>query len=557
MAEENTNPRKKIGIDDVRIGMYLEDVCSDKGVLLISNHIAISTEAQIESIRRRGVTTVTINIKKGRDVEGAKATVTNRIDEKSEADREAAYYLELDKAREIHTETVASAIRIGNPARWKEALTAKDASGNHKVELTVVIDTLYLESALYADLILPEASYAERMSLADIYPAHQVVYNRDEVIKPLHECKKPFEIMNLLAKKLLDLGDTDINPKEFWEKYRNEEDFTDEMLSVSPGRANVGTPLPYPKYPEGYTLVGTPDSLEAGRAKIDHDKKKVVGEPLTVAWLREHHGVAIWPMSWKRYKKHDADAPNKFFPSTDSKTIEFVWDYEEGGKRKGRYSQYNALIEKAGNEGPKGLAEIGMTKFPKTFFWFETVWNPYTNPAYKKYAEKFPFQLICGRVHHAMSGTQMVPWLGEIKAEGTWQPMNEKFSSEVPEAVPNGKEAMKTVKKTFAKNTYSVGTIWMNTEDAAKAGVKNGDLVELKTPLGYSTRGKIFASGGMRPGVIKMGFATGSRFSPGIGPAYESRKYTPSHNDLVDPDALSPITGFPAYADIMVAVRKI
>ena len=86
----------------------------------------------------------------------------------------------------------------------------------------MVIDTLYLESALYADLILPEASYAERMSLADIYPAHQVVYNRDEVIKPLHECKKPFEIMNLLAKKLLDLGDTDINPKEFWEKYRND-----------------------------------------------------------------------------------------------------------------------------------------------------------------------------------------------------------------------------------------------------------------------------------------------------------------------------------------------
>jgi anaerobic selenocysteine-containing dehydrogenase len=444
-----------------------------------------------------------------------------------------------------------------NPAAWKEALTAKDASGEYKVALSVFIDTLYLESALYADLILPEASYAERMSLSDIYPSHQVVYNRDEVIKPLHECKKPFEIMNLLAKKLRDLGDTDIDPKEFWKKYGTEEDFTNEMLSVSPGRANVGSPLPYPKYPEGYTLVGTPDSLEAGRVKIDDEKKKVVGEPLTVAWLREHHGVAIWPMSWQRYKKSNADEPNKFFPSTDTKTIEFVWDFEVDGKRKGRYANYNQLIEKAGNEGPKGLAEIGMTKFPKTFYWFETKWNPYTNPEYKKYAGEYPFQLICGRVHHAMSGTQMIPWLGEVKTEGIWQPMNEEFTAEVPEAVPAGKEAMMTVKKTFAKDSYSVGTIWMNADDAKKAGVKNGDLVELKTPLGHATRGKIFASGGMRPGVIKLGFATGNRFCAGLGPAYESRKYTPSHNDLVDPDAMSPIMGFPAYADMLVAVRKV
>jgi len=444
-----------------------------------------------------------------------------------------------------------------NPEVWIKALTAKDASGQYKVELNVFIDTLNLESALYADLILPEASYAERMSLADIYPAHQVIYNRDEVIKPLHECKKPFEIMNLLAKKLLSLGDTDIDPKEFWEKYRNEEDFVDEMLSVSPGRVNVGTPLPYPQYPEGYTLVGTPDSLETGKAKVDHEKKKVVGAPVTVAWLRENNGVAIWPMSWYRYKKHNADEPNKFFPNTDSKTMEFVWDFEEGGKRKGRYSSYNKLIEGAGGEGPYGLSEIGLNKFPKTFFWFETVWNPYTNPAYKKYATDYPFQLICGRVHHSMSGTQMVPWLGELKAEGTWQPMNEKFSCEAPEAVVGGKEAMQAVTKTFEKNTYSVGTIWMNSEDAARAGVKNGDLVELKTPLGNSTRGKVFASGGMRPGVIKLGFATGNRFSKGMGPAYESRKYTPSHNDLVDPNALSPIAGFPAYADMLVAVRKI
>jgi anaerobic selenocysteine-containing dehydrogenase len=97
----------------------------------------------------------------------------------------------------------------------------------------------------------------------------------------------------------------------------------------------------------------------------------------------------------------------------------------------------------------------------------------------------------------------------------------------------------------------------MNTDDAKKMGVRNGDMVKVENPLGKSTKGKVFASGGMRPGIVKIGFATGNRFSPGMGPAYKSRKYTPSHNDLVDPDVLSPIMGFPAYADIIVSVSKI
>lgn len=112
-------------------------------------------------------------------------------------------------------------------------------------------------------------------------------------------------------------------------------------------------------------------------------------------------------------------------------------------------------------------------------------------------------------------------------------------------------------KRKFADNTYSVGTVWLNSEDARRMGLKNGDLVELTYPLGKSTRGKVFASGGMRPGVVKVGFAAGGRFSPGIGPAFHSRKYTPSHNDMVDPDALSPIMGFPAYADMVVKVRRV
>lgn len=464
--------------------------------------------------------------------------------------------------RGYHYPIKAFFLRTGNVVytagpsyKWEDAITAKDAKGDYKLELMVVIDTLALESSMYADIILPEASYVERQSLSDIYPSHQLVYNRDAVIKPMYESKPPFEIMNLLAKKLHDLGDTDVKGEDFWKKYSKEDEFIDEMLAVSPGRPNVGRPLPYPQYPEGYKLYGTPDSLESGKAKVDHKSKKVHGTPLTVEWLRNNHGVAIWPMSWYRYRKHDADEPNHFFPKTSSKMIEFVWDYEEGGKRKGRYAKYNKKIEEADGDVPLGLQEIGFKKYPKTFFWFETKWNPHTNPDYKKYADEFPFQVIGGKVHHAMSGTQMIPWLGQVKAEGTWQPLNDAFEAEVSEA--DSQEVMKDMTMKFPANSFSVGTIMINDGDAKGMGMATGDLVELTNPLGKSTRGKIFATGGIRPGVIKLGFGAGGRWSPGMGPAYQSRKYTPFHNMLIDPDALSPIMGFPAFADMIVNIKKV
>jgi anaerobic selenocysteine-containing dehydrogenase len=450
-----------------------------------------------------------------------------------------------------------SVVTGSQPARWKEALTARGPDGKYTLELSVYIDTLNLEHALYADVILPEASYVERQSVSDIYPSHPMIYNRDAVIAPLHECRKPTEIMNHIARRLNELGDADLKGADFWEKYRTEEDFVNEMLAPAPGRANVGTPLPYPKLPEGYTLIGTPESLERGDVTIDHERKVVRGKPVTVEWLRANKGVAVWPMSWRRHLKTGTGEPNRVFPNTSTRLIEFKFDWQDGGKRFGGYSAHNQKIERAAGEAPEGLKRIGLSRFPSTFYWFETLWNPYTNPAYAKYGKEYPFQLICGRVHHAMSGTQMVAWLGENKAEGIWQPFNNAFEMEVPDAQPVGTEAVKVVKRKFPANTYAVGTVWLNDGDAKSLGLKTGDLVELSNPIGGKTRGKVFASGGMRPGVVKLGFATGARFSPGLGPAYASRAYTPSHNDLVDPDALSPIMGFPAYADMVVKVAKV
>ncbi|MFN3333322.1 MAG: molybdopterin-dependent oxidoreductase, partial [Caldilinea sp.] len=331
-------------------------------------------------------------------------------------------------------------IRTGNPVitgsntdTWIEALTAKDGD-DYRVELVVYIDTPFLETGLYADVILPEASYLERMSLSDIYPSHQLIYLRDFVLEKMYESKTQYDIAMALAHKLHEKGDPDIKPEDHWEKYPTEEDFWNEALKVAPGRNHCGYPLPYPQYPVNYKLLGTPDSLEEGRVTIDDEKKVVQGEPVTVQWLRQHHGVAVWPMSWGRFD-------NGGVLKTDSKKVDFVWDYtveKDGEKqRKGGYAKYNKLVEAAGEPTP-GLQEVGWEKYPATFYWFETLWNPYTNPDFARYKDEYPFQVISGRIHHAMSGTQMVDWLGRIPTEDLWMPLNDDRTVEEVIIGPDG-----------------------------------------------------------------------------------------------------------------------
>lgn len=448
-------------------------------------------------------------------------------------------------------------MRTGNPVitgsntqAWVDALTAKDGD-DYRVELVVNIDTPFLETGLYSDVILPEASALERMSLADIYPSHQLIYLRDFVIDKLYESKTQYDIMIALAQRLHEKGDQDIKPEDFWEKYSKEEDFWDEALTPAPGRSHAGVPLPYPNYPVNYKLLGTPESLEAGRVEINDEKKEVKGEPLTVEWLRAHHGVAVWPMSWHRFD-------NGGVLKTDSKKVEFAWDFEieSGGEmqRKGRYSKYNKLIEKA-QEAPPSLKKMGWEKYPTTFYWFETLWNPFTNPDYAKYKDEYPFQVISGRVHHAMSGTQMVDWLGRIPTEDLWMPLND--SRTVDEIVigENGPTHNgRTVH--IPEGSWCIGVIQMNRIDGEKLGLKTGDLVELQNPLGHSTKGKVYLVETIRPGVLRLPFGGGGRFSPGLGKTYDFQDVTPNANAIVDPDHFSPVMGMPLFGDMVVKVVK-
>jgi anaerobic selenocysteine-containing dehydrogenase len=418
-------------------------------------------------------------------------------------------------------------ITAGNSHDWIDALTLRDEDGEYRLELTVFIDTHINVTGKYADVVLPEAGFLERMGLSDVYTISPEAGIRDQVIKPLHDSKTDFEMMIALSDGLIRNGDTDVKAVDFRDRYRDEEAFINEVLSEAPGFYNIGQPLPYPDLPEGCRIVGIPDNPTA----ILNDKVIREGKPLTVEWLRKNQGIAVWPASYHRYKKADGE-PSGIYPRTQSKKFEFVFSrIEEINRRLG-------------------------THFPTTFYWSDCKWNP-KNPSFQELSKEYPFQLITGRVHHAMTMTSVCPHLGETETE-CMRPMNESFSYRMPGTggVPNTFGIPEDRDITFSKGSVSIPVFAVNRTDGETLGIKTGDLVTLQNPLKKSINGKVFLTDEIMPGVIKTAFGPGGQKASGIGFMNKTADYTPNINELHDPDNFNRLTGTPGFGDIMVKVIK-
>ncbi len=417
-------------------------------------------------------------------------------------------------------------ITAGNTSAWKEALTAKDGE-DYLLELMVFIDTHISETGKYADIVLPEAGYLERMGVSDVYTMSPEIALRDQVIKPLHQSKTPYEFMITLSEALINNGDPDIRAEDFRLKYINEEAFINDILSDAPGFYNVGQPLPYPDFPEGCLIRGLPDNPDAmwGNIILKH------GEPVTADWLRKHNGVAVWPASYYRYK-NSAAAPSGKYPKTGSNKFEFKFSYIEN------------------------INSTFGTDLPETFYWAESRWNP-GNTLYKNTYPEYPFQLISGRVHHAMTMTAVCPYLSETNTE-CMEALNDQFEYIMPECadVPNKTGLQDKRENSFRPCSVSIPVLAVNRAEGENLGLKTGDLVTLENPLGNRIRGKVFLTDEIMPGVIKTAFGPGGQKASGVGFMNQTSEYTPNINELHDPGNITSFTGSPGFGDIRVRLIK-
>lgn len=388
-------------------------------------------------------------------------------------------------------------ITAGNTDNWIKALTMKTGK-DYKLDLMVVIDTHINETGNYADIILTECSYLERMGIGEQYTINPEILLRERVIKPLYQSKSPFSIAKLLTKHLSEEGDKDINEKNPFKTFKKEEDFIDQLLKTSPSLYNIGQPLPYPDYPEGSLIIGVPDNPFV----YLNGKCISKGKLITVKWLRENKGKALYPASYYRYKTSQG-AASGIYPNTISKKFEF--HFKEIARLNKKY-QLN---------------------YPESFYWQEPAENP-KNGKGKEMHKEYPFQLVTGRTHHSMTMTQVCPYLSLLETE--------------------------TQRKI---DSAAIPVFLLHQKDGKSCHIKTGDLITLENPDGKRIKGKALISESIKPGVIKTTFGSGGRNAPGMGLSQQIADDTPNSNKLVSPAAVTSTTGMPGFGDIMVKIVEI
>jgi len=97
---------KRISIDELVVGMFVEDVFNKEDVLLLSADSIVANNDQISALRRQGVTGVYINTAKGKDVV---KKIPETVVSAEDPHREVEYYKELETARGIQRQTLATA----------------------------------------------------------------------------------------------------------------------------------------------------------------------------------------------------------------------------------------------------------------------------------------------------------------------------------------------------------------------------------------------------------------------------------------------------------------
>ena len=130
-SNEKESHLEEVDIDDVKLGMYIEDVVEGDGRLVVSENRKIRSTDQVKDLKDKGIKKVRINLQKGEDL-GRVEKVSDGHHQFEAPKREVEYFKELDKAVEVHkdglerTTEVLKAIREGKPFSVSTIKTAAE-----------------------------------------------------------------------------------------------------------------------------------------------------------------------------------------------------------------------------------------------------------------------------------------------------------------------------------------------------------------------------------------------------------------------------------------------
>ncbi len=371
--------------------------------------------------------------------------------------------------------------------------TAKTKEMFEKLDLVVVIDTMPSDTAMMADVILPECTYLEREDpIKSFGGAEPAIVLRQKVIDPMFETKPVIEIMRGLGEKL---------SKPLWEitkKY--DEDVQDDTKGMKPEEIEE-------YYKEnGFDLA---DDFQESQEEIN--KKMFVGKYGEKAWQELRANGVYYPNIDKYFKKIDNNT-YEYYPK-DKKDYSIAKLEESFDKD--AYLHDNCI-------NPKFIAEIK---------------RAFSTPSKK-------IECFLGGLER--KGVDPMPtWHDKdyVKVpEGKFKFVSGRHAQFTQDATQNNIMLLELMKENY---------IWINDEVAKKRDINFGDEVEVTSKVG-KIRIKAYPTPKILPEVVFYIHGFGAK----SGGLTFAQRTGASDNEIIE-DKIEPVFGSAIMHDTIVDVRKV
>jgi thiosulfate reductase / polysulfide reductase chain A len=374
--------------------------------------------------------------------------------------------------------------------------TAKTRKMFEKMDLVVVIDTMPSDTAMLADVILPECTYLERedpiQSFVGIEPA---IVIREKVIEPMYETKPVIEIMRGLAEKL---------SKPLWEitkKY--DEDVQTELESKPEDEF----------YKEGGYDLAEPFK----QTQVEINKHMLVSKHGEEAWdiLREK-GV-FYPGMLSHFKKINN---NTYQCYPKNKKYYSVLEIEE------KFDQDQSLSDSCES--------------------CESCVNPADIAPWKRSFNTPSKKIECYLGNMVSKGVDPMPkWKDEdyVKVPaGKFKFISGRHAQFTQNATQNNVMLLDLMRENYA---------WINDKEAHEMDIRFGDLLEIT-----SSSGKIRIKAYPTPKIVSETIF----FIHGFGAKSEGLTFAhrngASDNEIIE-GTIEPVFGCAVMHDTLVSVRKV
>lgn len=365
-----------------------------------------------------------------------------------------------------------------------------------KMDLVVVIDTMPSDTALLADVILPECSYLERedplRSFSGIEPA---IGLRKKVIEPMYDTKPVIEIMQGLSKKL---------SKPLWEITKKHDEDVIESLQQEDEEAY---------YKEnGFDL--TEPYIHSQK---ELNKLAFVGEYGEEAWAILREKGVYYPEMAKFFKKINNNT-YQYYP--EEKKVYSVLPIEEKTDPQLLPEEFLKSCDPCVN-----LADIAPWK--RTF-----------NTPSKK--------IECFLGNLAKKGIDPMPsWRQEDHVKvppGKFKFITGRHAQHTQSSTQNNVMLLDIMRENFA---------WINDGEATKLGIRYGDIIEITSRVG-SVQIKAYPTPKIVPETIFYIHGFGAK-SDGLTFAHRNGA---SDNEIIE-GVIEPVFGSAIMHETLVTVKKV